>query len=170
MRRPQSFVVLPFSAQVASGTRFWTLPGSVLGASWLPRWLKPLLDILLGRPRAVPNLFVEAPEASKSAPRAPQEASKIAPRVLHEAETLQGSALTSPACLYYTAILSILYSHSISLMNYYAAWLVTYRLSCFKSSRIAKQRFGKAALGRPLARMRPLDRLSVRRHDLEIGK
>ena len=34
---PADFVISPFSARVASGVPFWTLPGSVFGASWPPR-------------------------------------------------------------------------------------------------------------------------------------
>ena len=50
------FAEITFSARVASGTRFGTLPGSVLGAFWPSRWLKPLLEFLLERPRAVQEI------------------------------------------------------------------------------------------------------------------
>ena len=79
VRRPQSFVVSQFSARVASGTRFGTLPGSVLGAFWLPRWLKPLLELLLDRPRAVQDYFFPVLMPSKSAPRGLQDRSKRSP-------------------------------------------------------------------------------------------
>ena len=65
MRPPQRFVVLPFSARVASGARFGTLPGSILGA----RSLATVLRSLLACPRAAQEYFCSAPEASKSAPR-----------------------------------------------------------------------------------------------------
>ena len=74
------FVLLPFSAGVASGARFGTLPGSVLGAFWPSRWLKPLLEFLLERPRAVQEHFFPVPEPSKSAPRGLQDRSKRPPR------------------------------------------------------------------------------------------
>ena len=84
MRRPQSFVVSPFSARDASGTRFWTLPGSVLGGFWRSRWLKPLLEILLERPRADQEEFCSVLEPSKRPPEAPRSA----PRGLRETTRL----------------------------------------------------------------------------------
>ena len=83
MRHPHSYVILPLSAPVASGTRFWTLPGSVLRAFWPSRWLKPLLEFLLERSRAAQEHFFPALEASKSSPRALQDASRL-PRGLQE--------------------------------------------------------------------------------------
>ena len=76
MRRPQSFVILHFSAQVASGTRFWNLLGSVLGAFWPSRWLKPLLEFLLERPGIVQEYFFSVLEPSKSAPKGLPDRSK----------------------------------------------------------------------------------------------
>ena len=50
------------------------------GAFWPPRWLKPLLDFLLERPRAVQEYFFFGPgalqERSKRPPRGFQEASR----------------------------------------------------------------------------------------------
>ena len=88
VRRPQSFVVLPFSARVASGIRFWTLLASLLGSFWLPRWLKPLLENLSERPRAVSNNVFSVPRASKSAPRGKKE-----PSGRHHATQLQSEAI-----------------------------------------------------------------------------
>ena len=65
-----------FSARVASGTRFGILPGSVLGAFSPSRWLKPLLEFLLDRPRAVQENFFSVLEPSKSVPRGLQDRSK----------------------------------------------------------------------------------------------
>ena len=53
--------------------RFWSLLGSLLGAFWPLRWLKPVLEFFWERPRAVQEFFCSAPEASKSAPRGVQE-------------------------------------------------------------------------------------------------
>ena len=79
VRRPQSFMVFPFPTPVASGIRFWTFPGSVLGAFWPSRWLKPLLELLLDRPRAVQDYFFSVLMPSKSAPRGLQDRSKRSP-------------------------------------------------------------------------------------------
>ena len=79
VRRPQMCVILPFSARVASGTQFWTLPGSVLGGFWPPRWLKPLLEFLLERPRAVQAFFFRPQERPKRLPRAPHKPLEVPP-------------------------------------------------------------------------------------------
>ena len=71
--------VSPFSAWINFGPHFGTLLGSILGASWTPRWLKPVLGIVLGRPRAAQEDLRSTPEASKSAPRALQEACRRPP-------------------------------------------------------------------------------------------
>ena len=68
VRRPAIFAISRFSDRVASGARFWTLPGSVLGVIWPPIWLKPVLRFLLECPRAAQEIFFSGPEASKSAP------------------------------------------------------------------------------------------------------
>ena len=73
------FEEIAFSARVAAGTRFGTLPGSVLGAFWPSRWLKPLLEILLERPRGDQEDFFWVLEPSKSAPRGLQDRSKRRP-------------------------------------------------------------------------------------------
>ena len=64
------FEEIPFSARVVSWTRFWTLLASLLGAFWPPRWLKPVLEFLLERPRAIQEYFFRARERPKSRPRA----------------------------------------------------------------------------------------------------
>ena len=76
MRRPASFAISPFSAPVASGSRFESLRGSLLEPFWPSRWLKPLLEFLLERPRAVQEDFFLVLEPSKSAPRGLQDRSK----------------------------------------------------------------------------------------------
>ena len=58
------------SARVASWSPFWTLLASLLGAFWPPRWLKPVLEFLLERPRAVQEYFFRPQERPKSRPRA----------------------------------------------------------------------------------------------------
>ena len=70
------FEEITFSARVASWTQFWTLLASISGAFWHPRWLKPVLQIVLDRPRAVLYTSFSASEASKSAPRGLQEPSR----------------------------------------------------------------------------------------------
>ena len=64
------FEEIAFSAQVASWTRFWTLLASLWGAFWLLRWLKPVLEFLLERPRAVQDNFFRPQDRSKRHPRA----------------------------------------------------------------------------------------------------
>ena len=59
------FKVSLFSARVACGTQFGTLPGSVFGAFWPSRWLKPVLKFVLDRPRAVQDYFFSAPSGKK---------------------------------------------------------------------------------------------------------
>ena len=44
---------------------FWTLPGSLLGAFWHLRWLKPVLEFVLDRPRPVQDYFLSAPRGKK---------------------------------------------------------------------------------------------------------
>ena len=58
---------------------------SFWGAIWPPRWLKPLLEFLLGWSRAVQEHFFR----SWSHQRALQEASQTVPRGLREAKMLQ---------------------------------------------------------------------------------
>ena len=70
MRRPQSFAISPSSARVASGTRFWTLPGSVLGAFSPSRCLQD-------RPKSVQDASKNPQEASKIAPRAPKRPPRL---------------------------------------------------------------------------------------------
>ena len=64
------FEEIVFSARVASWTRFWTLLASLSGAFWPPRWLKPVLEFLLERPRAVQDYFFRPQERPKRRPRA----------------------------------------------------------------------------------------------------
>ena len=66
-------MILALRARVASGSRFWTILGSVFTGFWPSRWLKPLLKFLLDRPRAVQELFFSALEPSKRAARGLQE-------------------------------------------------------------------------------------------------
>ena len=54
------------------------------GAFWPPRWLKPVLEFLWERPRAVQDKFFWPRERPKSLPRAPQEPSKSCSRGLQE--------------------------------------------------------------------------------------
>ena len=70
------FEEFAFRARVASWARFWTLLGSVLGAFWPPRWLKPVLEFLLERPRAHQEYFFSASEASNSVPRGARRVKK----------------------------------------------------------------------------------------------
>ena len=94
VRRHQNYVVSPFGARIACGTRFGTLPGSVLGAFWPSRWLKPLLKFLWGRPRAVQEHCFSRLEPSKSSPRGIQEHSQRHTRALEEAsESSRGSKM-----------------------------------------------------------------------------
>ena len=62
------FEEITFSTRVASWTRFWTLLASLSGAFWPPRWLKPVLEFFLERPRAVQDYF-----GPKIDPRGAQE-------------------------------------------------------------------------------------------------
>ena len=85
LKKPLKFIELSvklkvslFSARVACGTRFGTLPGSVFRACWPSRWVKPLLGFFLERPRAVQELFfgsIAVQERSKRPPKPHQEAS-----------------------------------------------------------------------------------------------
>ena len=62
-------------------SRLWdSIWDPVLGAFWPSRWPKPLLEILLERPRADQEDFFSVPEPSKSAPRGLQDRSKRPPR------------------------------------------------------------------------------------------
>ena len=70
------FKVSPFLAGAAFGPRFWTLLASLLGAFCPPRWLKPLLEFLLERPRADQGNFFRA----RAAPRALQEPKQRVPK------------------------------------------------------------------------------------------
>ena len=67
------FEDIAFSFQVVSWTRFWTLLASVSGAFWPPRWLKPVLEFLLERPRAVQDFFFRPQRRPKRRPRAPHK-------------------------------------------------------------------------------------------------
>ena len=51
------FVISAFSIRARFWTPFWTLPGSLGGAFWPSRWLKPVLKFVLDRPRAVQDYF-----------------------------------------------------------------------------------------------------------------
>ena len=66
-------MVLPFPARVASGARFGTLPGSILGVFQPLRSLKTVLRSLLERPRAAQEHFRSAPSAESESPRGPPE-------------------------------------------------------------------------------------------------
>ena len=68
-----------FSARVAFWTRFWTLLASLSGAFWPPRWLKPLLEFLLERPRAVQDFFFRLQERPKRLARAPHKPLEVPP-------------------------------------------------------------------------------------------
>ena len=67
------FEEIVFSGRVAFWTRFWTLLASLSGAFWPPRWLKPLLELLLEKPRAVQDFFFRPQERPKRPPRAPHK-------------------------------------------------------------------------------------------------
>ena len=100
MRRPQSFVILPFSARSAFGPRFELILGPLLGALWAPRSLKTVLEFFLERPRASQEHFFSAPEPSKSAPRGFQEASKRPPGCQEGSKSsLRGSGIDFGAIL-----------------------------------------------------------------------
>ena len=58
-----------FSTRIRFGTPFWTLPGSLLGALWPPRWLKTRLKFVLDRPRAVQEYFFSVPRVKKRVPK-----------------------------------------------------------------------------------------------------
>ena len=73
------FEEITFSARVASWTRFWTLLASLSEAFWPSRWLKPVLEFLLERPRAVQDYIFGTQERPKRRPRAPQEATERPP-------------------------------------------------------------------------------------------
>ena len=60
-RRPTCVVLSPLSTR----TPFWTLPGSLGGTFWPPRWLQPVLRFLLERPRAAQRIFFSAPRGEK---------------------------------------------------------------------------------------------------------
>ena len=74
MRRPAIFVISPLSARIDFGPRFGLVLGSLLGALWAPRALKPLLEFSQEPSKALLEYFFSAREPSKSAPRALQEA------------------------------------------------------------------------------------------------
>ena len=112
VRRPQSFVISPFSARVASGARFGTFLGSGFGAFWRSRWLtiplgaaKSRSRLLLFGPGSTPRGFQERPispwkpplsrpslfNSSNTPPRGLQDASRASlgplgasPRLLQE--------------------------------------------------------------------------------------
>ena len=103
------FEEIMFSARVASRARFWTLLASLLGAFWPPRWLKPVLEFLLERPRAVQDtffwlknvleIFQEPPRADQDTFFSAPEASKRPPRGLQEAKGRLNRFLDSPSGL-----------------------------------------------------------------------
>ena len=74
---------LPFSARIASGPRFGTISGSILGGFWARRSLKPVLEFVLERSEANQELFCLALEAPKRLLSGFQEASRL-PRQLQE--------------------------------------------------------------------------------------
>ena len=61
IKKTMFFEEITFLARVASWTRFRTLPGSVLRAFWPSRCLKPLLEFLSERPKAVQEHFFARP-------------------------------------------------------------------------------------------------------------
>ena len=74
------FVISPLSIRSRCWTPFWTLLGSLEGAVWPPRWLKPVLKFVLGRPRAVQEYFFSALDDSKWGPRGEKKGSKKGPQ------------------------------------------------------------------------------------------
>ena len=68
-----------FSLRIRFRTQFWTFPGSLLGAFWPPRWLKPVLEFLLERPRAVQDYFFWLQERPKRLPRASHKRLEASP-------------------------------------------------------------------------------------------
>ena len=87
--RPQSFEISPFSARVASGTRFGTLPGSVWGASGPSRCLQDRLKGAQDTPKSTQEASKTTPRAPENPPIPPQDASKTAPRGIQETKKLQ---------------------------------------------------------------------------------
>ena len=58
-------MISPLSIRNRFWTPFWTLPGSLGGVFWPPRWLQPVLRFLLERPRAAQRIFFSAPRGEK---------------------------------------------------------------------------------------------------------
>ena len=102
--------VLHISVRIAFGPRFGTLLGSVLGAFWHPRLLKPVLRFLLERSRAARRIYFSALEASKSAPRGFQEASRL-PRQLQELSKRPQDRFWSNFGAIWGAILKLFWDH-----------------------------------------------------------
>ena len=73
VRHPQSFVILPLTAQVASGTRCW--PGLRFGSLLALKMAESALGNPLGAAKSRSGAFF-------SAPRAPQETSKVPHKLL----------------------------------------------------------------------------------------
>ena len=88
MRRLEIFVISPLSARIDFGPRFGLVLGSLLGALWAPRALKPLLEFSQEPSKALLEYFFSAREPSKSAPR-----------TLHEAKGRPNRFLTQPGGL-----------------------------------------------------------------------
>ena len=94
-KKTMVFEEIMFLARVASRARFWTLLASLLGAFWPSRWLKPVLEFLLERPRAVQdNIFGpwSPPRALQEASKRLQEAPKSTPRGLPNLKRLQDAS------------------------------------------------------------------------------
>ena len=100
------FEEIAFSARVAFWTRCWTLLASLSGAFWPPRWLKPLLEFLLERPRAVQDFFFQPQQRPKERPISPWKpplgrpslfkSSKRSPRGLQKASRANLAAMLVP--------------------------------------------------------------------------
>ena len=118
IRKTVFFEEIVFSAR--SWTRCSTLLASISGAFWPPRWLKPVSESVLERPRADQEDFFW----SKSRPRAYQEASKTAPRGLQQAKKLQ-EASGLPVVTHFASMLDPIGTQKPSLQR-----LADYCLHC----------------------------------------
>ena len=75
---------------------------SLLGAFWPPRWLKPVLEFLLDRPRAVQEHFFPAPEPSRNAPRAIRKPLETPPEPAKPFQRLQEASKRPPGPIWHT--------------------------------------------------------------------